>query len=136
MKMERIAWVDQRLTDWARWLDSGGGGYGCPAVYDENRVEQTADVRAGLRNTDPALDLSALDTDCAVAALPADVKRTVIAAYRGEGGQQTIAERLGITRATLHRRLCHADRRIDEWFEMKKQRAADIRNNLNYATYT
>lgn len=134
--MERIGWVDQRLKEWASWVESGGGGYGCPAVYDENRVDQTADVRAGLRNTDPAVDASALDTDRAVAALPPDVKRTVIAAYRWEGGQQAIADKLGITRATLHRRLCHADRRIAEWFETRRQRAADIRNNLNYATYT
>ncbi|AZW31515.1 hypothetical protein CS343_15220 [Bordetella bronchiseptica] len=82
------------------------------------------------------VDASALDTDRAVAALPPEVKRTVIAAYRWEGGQQAIADKLGITRATLHRRLCHADRRIAEWFETKRQRAADIRNNLNYATYT
>jgi DNA-directed RNA polymerase specialized sigma24 family protein len=134
--MDRIKWVDERIKGWALWVFGGSSGGSGPAVYNENRVDQTADVRAGLRNTDPAFNAAALETDRAIAALPTDLRRAVIAAYTWDGGTRVIAGTLGVTRATLHRRLCNADRRVAEWFEARKRRSSELSNNLNYATYT
>jgi DNA-directed RNA polymerase specialized sigma24 family protein len=133
--MDRIKWIDERLQGWARWVVGGGGGYGAPAVYNVDRVDQTADVRAGLRNTDPAFDAAALETDMAIAQLPADLKRAVKGAYTWEGDVRSIAETLGVTQRTLHNRLCNADRRIAAWIEAKRERAKQLGNNLNYATF-
>lgn len=124
--MERIQWVHKRLEGWAAWTLSGAGG-GLPRTYDPDRVDQTADVRAGWRNSDPAFDAEALETDRAIAQLPTELKRAVMAAYRWEGGMQEIAAALGCTRATLHNRLCHADRRVRDWLEARKARAEGIR---------
>jgi hypothetical protein len=133
--MERLQWVHQRFEAWALWL-STGSGYGGGFMFDPNRVDQTADVRMGLRNTDPLFDSSALETDMAIAQLPPDLKRAVIAAYRWEGSMQGIAQKLGCTRATLHTRLCNADRRVRDWLDAKKQRAAELKQRGFFATYT
>jgi len=133
--MERIQWVHQRFEAWALWLATGSG-YGGGSMFDANRVDQTEDVRAGLRNTDPLFDAAALDTDRAIAQLPPDLKRAVIAAYRWEGGMQDTARRLGCTRATLHTRLCHADRRVRDWLDAKQQRAQELKQRGLFATYT
>ena len=128
--MIRIKWVDDRLQAWASWVQGAGAVSGSTFLFDPSRVDQTDDVRSGLRNTDPAFNAAALETDQAVARLPSDLKRTVCRAYLDEGGMQLIAERLGVTRATLHRRLCQADRRLAEWFDMKKERVEHIKINL------
>lgn len=119
--MQRIEWIVARLNDWAIWRITGLtriGGYSCP-VYNVGRVSQTADVRAGMRRFDPAEDASALETDRAIASLPSDLNATVVFAYTYDGGPELTAKRLGITRATLHRRLCQADIRMAEWFELR-----------------
>lgn len=133
--MDRIKWVDERLQGWARWVVGGSGGYGASTVYDRDRVDQTADVRAGLRNTDPAFDAAALETDMSIAQLPADLKRVVKAAYLWEGDLRSIARTIGVSQRTLHNRLCNADRRIAAWLEAKRERAQQLSNNLNYATF-
>ncbi|WP_447988323.1 sigma factor-like helix-turn-helix DNA-binding protein [Achromobacter spanius] len=107
-----------------------------PRAYDPNRVDQTADVRAGWRNSDPAFDASALEIDRAIAQLPAELKRAVMAAYRWEGGMQEIAAALGCTRATLHNRLCNADRRVRDWLDARHRRAGQIKARGIFATYT
>lgn len=120
--MQRIEWVAARLNDWALWRLTGLkriGGY-CSPVYNIARVSQTDDVRAGMRRFDPTEDASALDTDRAIASLPTELKRAVLFSYTHDGGIDLAARRLGVTRATLHRRLCQADVRIAEWFDAKK----------------
>lgn len=122
--MQRIEWVVAKLNDWAVWRITGQtrvGGYSCP-VYNIERVSQTDDVRAGMRRFDPNEDASALETDRAIAALPTDLNATVVFAYTYDGGPELTAKRLGITRATLHRRLCQADIRIAEWFDLRVAR--------------
>jgi len=137
--MGRIEWVDAALGRWAIWAVDGRarvGGYASP-MYDPNRVAQTADVRAGMGVNDPELDGAAFEMDRAIAALPEELIRAVKAAYTWEGGRDVIANKLRITRATLHRRLCNADIRIVEWFDLRKQRAEMLAAGAgNYATYT
>lgn len=133
--MERIQWVHKRLEGWAVWTMNGTGG-GLPRTYDPNRVDQTDDVRAGWRHSDPAFDAGALEIDRAIAQLPAELKRTVMAAYRWEGGMQEIAAALGCTRATLHNRLCNADRRVRDWLEARQARSDAIRQRGIFAIYT
>jgi len=133
--MDRIQWVHKRFEAWAMWTMSGGGG-GMPRTYDPNRVDQTADVRAGWRNSDPAFDAGALEIDRAIAQLPAELKTAVKAAYRWEGGMQEIASTLGCTRATLHNRLCNADRRVSAWLDARRQRGEEIKERRIFAIYT
>lgn len=132
--MERIQWVHKRFEGWATWTMSGSG-VGGSAAFDPNRVDQTSDVRAGWRNADPAFDASALETDRAIAQLPAELKHAVMAAYRWEGGMQVIAAKLGCTRATLHNRLCNADRRVRDWFEARKARAEAIKSRGEFSRF-
>jgi hypothetical protein len=133
--MVRIKWVDEQLQTWALWVGRDTGYSGGSTMF-EYRVSQTKDVRAGLRNFDPRFNEEAWQMDRAILSLASDLNQTVIAAYTWGGGAETIAAQLGITRATLHRRLCAADARIVEWLDAKKARAAQIRNSLNYASYT
>lgn len=133
--MQRIEWVAVMLDQWALWRLTGStrmGGYSCPA-YNIERVSQTDDVRAGMRRFDPTEDASALKTDQAIASLPRELKAAVLYTYAYDGGAELTAQRLGVTRATLHRRLCQADLRIAQWFDEKI-----ILNNskMNFATYT
>jgi len=133
--MERVKWIHERLERWAAWVVSGvsvGGG----SMFNANRVDQTKDVVAGMRNCDPAFNEEALLTDRSIAALPPDLKAVVKEVYLGEGGMQDIANKLRVTRATLHRRLCNVDMRIAEWLTMRETRQSEIRSKLNYATYT
>lgn len=119
--MQRITWIDSRLTDWAMWRLTGSsqvGRYSCPA-FNVARVSQTDDVKAGLRHFDHWDDQAALLTDQAVAALPKELKQAVEMSYVYEGGAELAARKLGVTRATLHRRLCHADIRIADWFDTR-----------------
>ncbi|ANN78919.1 hypothetical protein BAU07_18950 [Bordetella flabilis] len=134
--MQRIEWVHRRFEQWALWAHGTGGAYGAAAMFNVNRVDQTDDVRAGMRNTDPAFNAEALETDRAVAQLPDDLKRAVIGAYVWEGGMQVVAEKLKCTRATLHRRLCCADRRVIEWIDARRAREAELRKRGVFATYT
>lgn len=133
--MDRIQWIHKRFEGWALWTMSGGGG-GMLRTYDPNRVDQTADVRAGWRHSDPGFDADALEVDRAIAQLPAELKRAVVAAYRWEGGMQDIAATLGCSRATLHNRLCNADRRVRDWIEARQSRAEEIKSRGIFATYT
>ena len=121
--MQRNEWVHARLNEWAVWRITGlarTGGYACPA-YNIERVGQTDDVRAGMRRFDPLEDCTALDTDRAIASLPDTLQKTVVWSYTYDGGKDLVALRLHITRATLHSRLCHADIRIAQWFELKER---------------
>lgn len=133
--MQRLEWVAAKLDEWAIWRLTGStrvGSYSCPA-YNIERVSQTDDVRAGMRRFDPTEDASALETDQAIASLPYELKAAVLYSYTYDGGIDLTAKRLGITRATLHRRLCQADLRIAEWFDSKKMLRE---SKKNFAIYT
>ncbi|GEM_PF-7099789 len=113
--MQRIKWVDQRLEEWALW-SVGAGQYRCidygrAAAGDAvNAIELTAEQQA-----------SCVEIDQAIARLPTELKDVVFAFYMWGGGMSQITEKLRVTRATVHRRLCHVDIRIVEWFEVRSK---------------
>ncbi|NYT59444.1 hypothetical protein H0A65_10990 [Alcaligenaceae bacterium] len=138
--MQRIKWVDERLQQWAHWRFASSGGYRSPDfVYRENGY--TFGGKITEINAD--MERQAIDMDQAIASLPSDLSKAVIAYYTWEGGMSTITEKLRVTRATVHRRLCHADVRIADWLDEKAKREVPIKaqsrqisSNFNYATYT
>lgn len=135
--MQRIKWIHKRLGDWAMWRMSGSGGYTSPS-YDLDRVDQSADYHLGIEALiDAEFESNAVDMDQAIASLPDELKRTVVAVYTWAGGMDVVVSKLRVTRATVHRRLCNADIRIVEWFNTRAARVASVRTGLkHYATYT
>lgn len=132
--MKRIEYIDERLQQWAEWLIASSSG-----IYRGISFEQTG--TAGYRpstNIEDALDKNCMEMDMAVAALPVDLKKLVIAVYLWEGGLDHAVRFFRVTRATVHRRLCQADIRIQQYLEVKQQRAKDIAHHCknNFATYT
>lgn len=112
--MPRIKWVDDRLQEWAMWRE--GAGLYRSIAYDRDvsgdatrMVEMSADQEA-----------DCVETDMAVAYLPAELQQAVFAFYTWQGGMGVVTEKLRVTRATIHRRLCNADLRIVEWFDARR----------------
>ena len=114
--MQRIKWIDVRLQMWAEWR-AGSCGYRSPDYEydgDSGRVGSVVEINA-------SQEADAMEIDAAVAQLPDDLKRTVIAHYTWDGGIDRMVDKLKVTRATIHRRLCHADIRISDWLDWKRQ---------------
>ena len=118
--MQRIKWVDERLQQWAQWRLSGSSGYRSPA-YHECSARYTSDPVNSYIEFSAEQESQALAMDMALAALPPDLRKVVVAFYTWEGGMLTITEKLHVTRATVHRRLCHADIRISGWFDERRE---------------
>lgn len=116
--MQRIKWVDERLQQWAHWRMAGDGGYRSPS-FTETSGQYTSDPYNSYVEFSAEQEAKALEMDGALAALPDDLRRVVIAYYTWQGGMATMAEKLRVTRATIHRRLCHADIRIVAWLEAR-----------------
>lgn len=128
--MKRIEWIDGRLRGWATWRLCGSAGYRSPSFeYEERSTATMGSFEIGVE-----AERDALEMDQAVAALPEDLRRVVIAYYLWEGGMAVIENKLGVTRATVHRRLCHADLRLVQWFDAKEEARRRCENN--YASYT
>lgn len=119
--MERIKHIKARLERWQAWYFSVGST-GAVSWLTE-RVDSTpAYVDAFLGSSEDAVL-----TDQAVANLPLELRRTVMTVYRNREGLSmgAYADRLRITRATLHNRLCHADLRIDAWLRARQDAQSD-----------
>lgn len=138
MTVQRIKHIDEKLQAWAEWRISGSSGYRSPS-YSGVKVSYTADsvnshITVGLEQ-----EALALVIDQAVAALPKDLSKTVIAFYTWEGGMSVVSKKLCLTRATVHRRLCHADIRIDDWLLTRKamnEKKISKSSKHNFASYT
>ncbi|MFC3340026.1 sigma-70 family RNA polymerase sigma factor [Paracandidimonas soli] len=114
--MQRIKWIDMRLQAWAQWR-AGSCGYRSPNYeYDGDAPKAGSVVEFNAEQ-----EADAMEIDAAVAQLPEDLRKTVVAHYTWEGGMDQVAEKLRVTRATIHRRLCHADIRISDWLDWKRQ---------------
>lgn len=118
--MQRIKWVDQRLEQWAHWRLASSGGYRSPA-YHEFDIRYTDDPANSYIQFSAEQEAMALAIDGALAALPDELTKTVIAFYTWQGGMGTVTEKLRVTRATVHRRLCNADIRIASWLEARAE---------------
>lgn len=112
--MPRIKWVDDRLEEWAMWRE--GAGLYRSISYDR---EVSGDA-VGLVELSAEQEADCVQIDMAVAQLPVELKQAVFAFYTWQGGMDVITEKLRVTRATVHRRLCNADIRIQDWFDQHK----------------
>ncbi|GAB2913826.1 hypothetical protein [Paralcaligenes ginsengisoli] len=113
--MQRIKWIDQRLEGWALWR-LASDGYTSPSFeYIEGST-----IRHNFIEISAAMEADAMMIDQAIAALPNDLSTVVVAFYTWGGGVSQITEKLAVTRATVHRRLCHADIRIASWLDAQK----------------
>jgi len=134
--MQRIRHIDERLQAWAEWRMASSGGYRSPSFDFEDR-RYTDDPGGGSYVTfSLEQEANALVIDRAVAALPRELAKTVVAAYTWEGGMEIISARLGVTRATVHRRLCNADIRIDGWLIALHEKSEQKTMTKSFASYT
>lgn len=112
--MPRIKWVDDRLEEWAMWREGAG-------LYRSIAFDRDVPGDAGrLVEMSAEQEADCMEIDMAVANLPAELRQAVLAFYTWQGGMDVVTHKLRVTRATVHRRLCHADIRIIEWLESHK----------------
>lgn len=119
--MARVDWIDARLCNWARWKIGGRtGGLGFSAVRTDAVVIDRSgyDAQAII----PTDDAEASVTDQAVAALVAELRRTIEVFYLHPGSIDTKLRLLVVTRATLYARLERADRALVRWLSERQQR--------------
>lgn len=124
--LQRVPWIRERLDQWGVWQlvgTSRAGGSVLARLADA--VAQAGRKRSHI----PIDDIECGLTDSAVSHLPKELKVTVHTWHTSEGTLEGIAGELGITKITLQRRLAQADRRIDEWFKARKERADRMRGN-------
>lgn len=117
--MQRIKWVDQKLKAWAEWRVAASGGYCSPAYHDISGSDRGDPVSTFVEFSIEQ-EAEAMRIDAALASLPRPLSDTVVASYTWEGGLSVVTSKLRITRATVHRRLCHADIRIAAWFDAQQ----------------
>lgn len=118
--MNRNQYIDARLQDWAQWKCSGGIG-----SYRGIDFSKGYNNRAFIDYTADQED-ACLEMDMAIACLPLDLKRTVVAVYTWDGGLDVVVAKLRVTRQAIHRRLCHADLRIDDFLIARREREKQI----------
>lgn len=122
--------IQARLDAWARWLQGaaaghgrGGGGHPLAMLMDLHSGRRvTTSSSFSLRTTVPCDAIECDRTDQAVKSLPMELRQAVHAWHGDIGTLDGVAKRLGIVRATLHRRLCQADQRIAQWLADHKPR--------------
>ena len=121
--MNRNQYIDARLQDWAQW--KGCGGIGVYRGIDFSKEYN----RGAYVDYTPDQEDACLEIDMAIASLPIDLKRTVVAVYTWDGGLDVVVAKLRVTRQTIHRRLCHADLRIDDFIISRREREKQILTN-------
>ncbi len=118
--------IQERLDAWGVWvLGATSAGYGSTsiaALMDLASGRRVWDSSDGVpRSFVPVDAIECERTDRAVRSLPAELREAVEAWHvMREGTLDSVARRLGIVRATLHRRLCQADIRVHEWLRADK----------------
>lgn len=122
--MQRNSYIDARLTDWAQWRLSDGDYRGI------NYVEREVDCPRSHLEYSPDQFEACLEMDMAIATLPVELKETVVASYTWQGGVSVVIAKLRVTRATVHRRLCHADIRLDDYITQRQARAREIERRI------
>lgn len=107
--------IERRLLNWTRWRAGAGvGGLGYASV------NMLAALGGGSRGPHdpipiPTLAIEAEETDRAVEALEAELRRTVEVVYLGRGGAAEQAQALGVSVAAVRARVCRAHRAISNW---------------------
>jgi hypothetical protein len=116
--MSKIADVERRLLNWARWKASegamGGLGYSSPAMFRE--------VRGGQHSAAiPMLGHEAADTDSAIALLSKDVQLTLHEVYVAQVTKDVAIARLGVGYDAIRRRVSQAQCALQRIFEDRAQ---------------
>ena len=122
--MQRNVYIDGRLRNWAEWKVGGSGYRGIDFESGGSDI-----IRVFIDYTADQDD-ACLEIDLAIATLPPDLKRVIFAFYTWEGGLSMVVDKLRITRATVHRRLCHADIRLDDYLTQRRARAKEIERRI------
>lgn len=131
--MKRDLYIDRRLQHWAAWrlIGTTGRYNGIEFEYSEGRAcsswcySDTADD-----------EIRGLEMDRAIASLPAELSKTVVAVYTWEGGLEKVIRDFKVTRATIHRRLCHADIRLLDYLGGDSYTYSAGHDKNNYESYT
>lgn len=129
--MARIEYVEHRLRNWARWrcmLEDGGGGMST-VDWSTPRVDQS---RTGYDapTVVPISDAEATETNKAVAALVADLRRAVEVVYVETSSTAKAARKLAVAEATVHARIERAHYRLQDWFREQRLAAERERERL------
>lgn len=122
--MARIEAIEERLLNWARWLDSSGSGLLGYASVNYERVEATRDRYR--EATIPITDDEARQTDEAVRALGEPFTRTLVVVYVTGRSQAHNERELGCGASTIKARVWESHRRLSMWFT---ERAAVAREH-------
>ena len=77
----------------------------------------------------PTMAIEAEETDCAVIALPSELRRTVEVVYLGRGGAADHARVLVVPVPTVRSRVCQAHKAISNWLADKAQGRENQREN-------
>lgn len=126
--MARIEYIEHRLLNWARWLESEGSGKLGYAAIALGRLEATGDrYREAVIPTD---DDDARKTDQAVAALGQPYTRTLQVVYVTGRNQAHQEYSLGCSASTIKSRVWEAHRRLAHWFTDQAQQSRERRDNL------
>lgn len=116
--MSRVDWVHDRLVRWADWSARGGLVRGLWYA----RCTFGAEPSGGGQMVDAAIDQEAMTTQSAVAKLaPAELRAAVHAFYCGRGTVKQRAKDLGVSEATLKRKVEHAHVRLVALLEEPKR---------------
>lgn len=113
--MKKLEDMERRLLNWSRWKSGPGvGGLGFASV---NMIAALAGVSRGPHDEVPipTMALEAEETDRAVLALPAELRRTIEVVYLGRGGMPEHATALAVPVATVRARVCRAHKGISNW---------------------
>jgi hypothetical protein len=124
-QLVQVKW-DRKLTNWARWLVSGGdGGKGKSSLLDFGSTPHWSDVFAPMPPVGEALDTDDLLQKMAVGEQrDRDLYRAVKAWYTWAGSTRDWAIALGIHVDTLHDRVRAARYRLDDLDVLRRRRMA------------
>lgn len=126
--MARIADIDRRLQNWARWRIGGQrGGLGYASV---NLIEAGGGRDGYVEAVVPTIDAEASETDMAVMALASELRRTVEVVYILNRGMREKCRLLAVAEATVHSRVDRAHQIISGWLADRAQRARDERGRV------
>lgn len=110
--MARIAAIEHRLLNWARWKAGRSISY---AALNPDNAGMPRDPYADAPI--PVSDCEASETDDAIdQVLTSEQRRTVYEVYLGRYGERERCVRLGCSKSALHDRISAAHRALSEHF--------------------
>jgi hypothetical protein len=125
--MAKIAEIERKLLNWARWVHgAGSGGLG----YARSNPQLDA-ARSGYREAAiPTSDCEASLTDMAVGTLDDRLRLTVRQVYLTGDSPAMDARALGCSETTVKERVWAAHRKLAHWFSDRDQVARTERSRV------